>query len=829
VEIASVLELRARENTFKVVAEVGLGPLAAGARVPHGPAASSQASFTVRREQAVVVDDYAQEARFAQSSILSDWGVRSALSVQVPGNPEPFGVLETASRTRRAFDADDGSFLTAVAHLLADALERSRSEDEMRQLALHDPLTGLANRRVLFDRLTLALARAARGGTRLAVLFLDIDHFKLLNDTLGHLAGDQLLCDVGARIATIMRAGDTAARFGGDEFVLLCEDLNSEDEAEAWAARVHTALAAPFSFDGEQRSMRFSIGVALSDADHHDGESLVRDADAALYRSKRRGRGTWTLATDEMRTAGSDGQDPVRTLERGIENGELFLHYQPIITLDDGGLCGVEALVRWADPERGLILPGDFIALAEQSGLILRLGEWVLRAACAQAASWREEFGGRAPLPMHVNFSARQLSDADLPETVRTIVEAAGVPRRDIVIEITESGLIEASEAPIAAISKLRSMGFRVVLDDFGTGYSSLSYLTRFRIDALKIDRTFVDPLGWPTASAPIVTAIVGMARGLALETVAEGVETAEQAAAVAALGCDCAQGYYFARPAPAEEIARLVRDDTQMRERAAQAMALVPAALRRRLSQMRSAGGHAADPASVATHRASFFSALLAADMDAADDVVYSALRDHVPPATVDARIIGPAMVEVGRLWELGEVSVAQQHLASEIASQSAGRVASASTHLQNELLAPLTGQTALLANVEGDEHDLGLHMAADTLRSLGADVLQLGGRLPHDELCAASAQMRPDIIGFSLTLPELGRRLEEQIDALRGVCPNALVLLGGQGVTPELVERTAATFVESVEDLAGTMGTGQRVLPASTGLNEENRHGAD
>jgi methanogenic corrinoid protein MtbC1 len=417
---------------------------------------------------------------------------------------------------------------------------------------------------------------------------------------------------------------------------------------------------------------------------------------------------------------------------------------------------------------------------------------------------------------MHVNFSARQLSDADLPETVRTIVEAAGVPRRDIVIEITESGLIEASEAPIAAISKLRSMGFRVVLDDFGTGYSSLSYLTRFRIDALKIDRTFVDPLGWPTASAPIVTAIVGMARGLALGTVAEGVETAEQSAAVAALGCDRAQGYFFASPSPVEEIARLVHDDTPLRQRAAQALALLPPALRHGPPP---AAIYTTDPDSIETFRNSFFAALLVADSDAAEDTVYAALREPIAPATIDARIIGSAMIEIGRLWELGEVSVAQQHLASEIASQGVARVASASTHLRGDLPAPLTGQRVLLANVEGDDHDLGLRMAADTLRSLGAEVLHLGSSIPHDELCAASAQMQPDVIGLSLTLPELDQRLEQQLTALRATCPDALVLLGGQGITPELAERTAATLVRSVEELAETMGGRQQLLPTGTG----------
>ena len=580
-EVASVLELRTSERAFVVRAEIGLEQLRVGVRVPHGSQASSQASYTVRQGAPVLVKSYDKETRFDRDPILGDGGVRSALSVEIPGPQHPFGVLGVASKTQHAFKEDDASFLIAVANILADALQRANNEERMRELALHDSLTGLPNRTLFFDRLTLALARTQRLGTHLAVLFLDVDLFKSFNDTLGHRAADRLLTQVGARIERTMRDTDTVARFGGDEFVVLCEDLSDDAEAETLTTRLVSAFDTPFSLDEEQHELSASIGVALSDSDNRDGEALLRDADLAMYISKESGRATWTLATEQMRDAIIDRVETKSALEKAIDADALLLHYQPIVALDGGGLCAVEALVRWEGSDGDLIPPAEFIPIAEESGLILRLGEWVLRAACRQAAEWRAEFGERAPLPIHVNFSARQVAQSDLPALVSEILEETGVPPGDIALEITESALINTLGGPLAALTELRRMGISIVLDDFGTGYSSLSYLDRFPIDVLKIDRAFVSPLTGPSAPAPIVTAIVGVAGALAVGTVAEGVETAEQSAAVAALGCEHAQGYFFARPAPAEEITRLVHDDTPLRERAAEAAALGQPALR--------------------------------------------------------------------------------------------------------------------------------------------------------------------------------------------------------------------------------------------------------
>ncbi|MDX6581274.1 MAG: hypothetical protein QOI10_458 [Solirubrobacterales bacterium] len=805
VEIVGLLELKVDELAFVVRAEAGVPELPTGSRFPYGSPASSQANFTVRQAEPVLVDDYEQEKRFDRSPIFTDLGVRSALSVEIPGSKRSFGVLEVASRAPGAFTAADASFLTAVAHLLGVALERARGEDEIREQALHDPLTGLANRTLFFDRLALGLARAKRTSTRLAVMFMDVDHFKALNDTLGHLAADRLLTQVGERIERAMRETDTVARFGGDEFIVLCEDLagDAAEAVEALAARLLSALEAPFSLDDEPHRVTVSIGVALSDADSLDREALVRDADMALYRSKENGRGGWTLATEEMRLAVLARGESKQALQRAIENDELLLHYQPIISLDTGTLCAVEALVRWQDPDRGLIAPGEFIPLAEESGLILRLGEWVLRDACRQAAEWRAEFGDEAPLPIHVNFSGRQIAQSGLSKFVDEVLRETGVPGSDIALEITETVLMDSTAESTAVLSELKSLGVTVVLDDFGTGYSSLSYLQRFPIDTLKIDRVFVSPLTNPTSLGSIVAAIVGIARALEVGTVAEGVETAGQAAAVAAIGCERAQGYFFARPVPAAELAELVRDDTPLRQRAAEARAVTPPAPYFSWAGKRGAGAQPGVAGTVAESRQSFLAALLAVDLDAAEEVVYSALAARIEPDTIDAQIIAPAMVDVGSLWERGEVSVAEEHLATGIASQAAGLVAGARGFLNDGLSVPQSPQTVLLANVDGEDHVLGLRMVADMLQSLGHDVRYLGHRIPSAELCRTAAQIQPDFVGLSLTVPTLVVRLEHEVTALRAVCPDAHLLLGGQGISPAVVERTGGTFVRDVKEL--------------------------
>lgn len=563
---------------FIVRSQVGLGAKRAGRRTAPGSPDSSQIAFSARQEAAVVVADYDEETRFPRSSLLESLGVRSGLTVAIPGNPGTFGVLAVAAKEPNAFSDDDATFLTAVAHLLSDAWERSRSEEAARTRALHDALTGLPNRSLFFDRLKVGLRRCKRAGTRLAIIAIDIDHFKVLNDTLGHRTADQLLVQVGERITEATREIDTVARLGSDEFTVLCENVAREDEVRLLTTRILAALEAPFEVEGEPYTLTASVGVAWSDSEHLDADSLLRDADIALHRSKESGRGAWTLATEEMRVAVIERADTVHALERAIAEEGLALHYQPIVDLEGGGISSAEALLRWEHPERGLIPPNEFIPLAEESSLIIRVGEWVLRAACAQAARWRADFGDTAPLPIHVNFSARQIAQAELPAFVLGVLAETGVPPSDIAVEMTETALIDNVGTPIATLGELNRAGLHVALDDFGTGYSSLSYLERFPIDSLKIDRAFISGLGAEGAPTAIISAIVGIAGALQLDTVAEGVETAAEAGAVSALGVSHAQGYFFGRPVPAGEIEELVRDDSSLRAQVAEAHAFATA-----------------------------------------------------------------------------------------------------------------------------------------------------------------------------------------------------------------------------------------------------------
>jgi diguanylate cyclase len=425
--------------------------------------------------------------------------------------------------------------------------------DALAHQAVHDALTGLPNRTLVLDRLEHALVRAARHGTRCGVVFVDVDRFKLVNDSLGHELGDELLVSVGERLRGAVREADTIGRLGGDEFVVLLEDLADEHAAIELADRLRRALVEPVVLGGNEHFVTASFGLALSDAGS-DAAGLLRDADAAMYRAKDGGGARWELFDEAMRESADRRLRLERDLRRGLAGDELVLHFQPIFALGDGDrVAGTEALVRWQHPERGLVGPGDFVPLAEETGLVVPIGEWVLSAACRQAAAWRRELGDRAPLPVHVNVSARQLALPDLPRTVARTLAATGVAAADVVLEITETALVDRSGSPAGVLRELRELGVSIALDDFGTGYSSLAYLQRFPIDSLKIDRSFVARLDGVDEANAIVTAILGIAASLGLHVVAEGVETPAQLDALRGLGCDAAQGFLLGRPAPAE------------------------------------------------------------------------------------------------------------------------------------------------------------------------------------------------------------------------------------------------------------------------------------
>ena len=516
-------------------------------------------------ESAAWITDVTADEVFARQNL----GVRGAFAFPIHADGEINAVLEFFTAAALAPDPALLEVVGQIGRQLGRVAERIRAQEQIAHQATHDALTGLANRLLFRDRLELALARARRHGSFAALLFLDLDRFKDINDTLGHGAGDELLRSVSERLQVALRASDTLARFGdeeftlarfgGDEFVVLCEDLASEDGAVRVAERVQQALLGPFVLERKEHVISASIGIVLASGADRDAEGLLRDADIAMYRAKQRGPGHWEIFDEELRKRALERVATERELRHALDTGELRLHYQPIVRLDGGTVESVEALVRWQHPERGLLPPGEFIPIAEESALILQLGAWTLKEACEQAHRWRARFGDRAPLPVSVNVSARQLAQPALPEIVKQALAETGVSASDLAIEVTETALIEDSSVPAASLRALRSLGVKIMLDDFGTGYSSLSHLQRFPIDALKIDRSFVMHLGAEEDKGAIVRAIAAMANALGLEVVAEGVETAEQAAEALALGCEWAQGYYFARPAPAAELESLI------------------------------------------------------------------------------------------------------------------------------------------------------------------------------------------------------------------------------------------------------------------------------
>jgi predicted signal transduction protein with EAL and GGDEF domain len=516
--------------------------------------------------RAAWITDVTRDPNFARR----DLGVRGAFALPILVGGEVEAVLEYFTAAAVAPDSALLQGMSQMSRHVGRVLERIRAQEQIAHQAMHDGLTGLPNRLLFRDRVELALARAARHGSFAAVLFLDLDRFKVVNDTLGHRVGDQLLKDVSDRLTATLRASDTVtrfrgdeftlARFGGDEFVVLCEDLASEDLTVRVAERVQQALLRPFLLAGEEYVVTASIGIAVASAADCDVEGLVRDAEAAMYRAKEGGPGHWELFDEVLRDRALERLGTERALRGALESGELQLHYQPIVALDGGSIQAVEALVRWQHPERGLVMPDEFIPIAEESALILQVGAWTLREACEQACRWRERFGDRAPLPVSVNLSARQLAQAELPKIIGQVLKETGLRAGDLAIEITETALIENSSVPAASLRELKSLGVKIMLDDFGTGYSSLSHLGRFPIDVLKIDRSFVMHLGAGGDDTAIVHAIAAMARALGLEVVAEGVESAEQAAEARALGCGWAQGYFFARPGPPAAIESLVR-----------------------------------------------------------------------------------------------------------------------------------------------------------------------------------------------------------------------------------------------------------------------------
>lgn len=438
-----------------------------------------------------------------------------------------------------------------------DISHRKAAEAQVSFLAYHDALTGLPNRELFKDRLENALAGARRKKERLAVMFLDLDRFKNINDSLGHSCGDEVLKAVAGRLRQCARQQDTVARLGGDEFLILLRDLREDGEAEDVARRVVEAMAQTFLVEGRALSTGGCIGISVFPEDGGDSETLIRNADAAMYCAKEEGSNRVRIFTGDMTSRATARLTVESALRAALEADEFFLLYQPQVEIASGRITGIEALLRWQHPVQGVVRPGDFIPIAESSGLILPIGEWVVRATCAQLAQWRDQ--GRRVTPVSVNVSALQFRQEGFCGLIRSALNDAGLPAQALELELTESLLLSSADMIQPVLEELQGMGVTLAIDDFGTGYSSLSYLKQFRVGTLKIDGSFIRGLGTDRDDEAITTAVVRMAKSLNMRVVAEGVETARQAEFLRALGCDAMQGYWISHPLPAEEIAALL------------------------------------------------------------------------------------------------------------------------------------------------------------------------------------------------------------------------------------------------------------------------------
>jgi diguanylate cyclase (GGDEF)-like protein len=478
--------------------------------------------------------------------------------------------LSDASRT--TYDWLQAIMLAATPGLLAFGIvlslrilqQRKRADDHVRHIAFHDDLTALPNRLMLHQRLDQALARHRRAGTQLAIIFMDLDRFKVINDSLGHEVGDVLLRQVADRLRAQSREGDTLARMGGDEFVVLVENQVTQSDISACARRLVEQLSAPYLLGEKACHVTLSIGISVFPSDGNDSKELLKAADVAMYRAKDMGRNNYQYYLPSMNVHTLERLELESDLSHALERGEFLLHYQPRVELATGLITGTEALLRWRHPVRGLVSPLDFIPLAEETGLIVPIGEWVLATACAQNSVWQQQ--GNPTLSVAVNLSARQFADSMLRTKLTRIIRDSGIDPSKVELEITESAIMSHAECTVAVLADLKSLGVQIAIDDFGTGYSSLAYLKRFPIDTLKVDRSFIRDIPTDSGDMKITRCIIAMAHSLKLKVVAEGVETEEQMKFLRTQRCDAVQGYYLYRPMPKEEIVHALRLNRQDR-----------------------------------------------------------------------------------------------------------------------------------------------------------------------------------------------------------------------------------------------------------------------
>ncbi len=554
---------RLPDGRLRVARELGPQPFAPGTILP----VSLERSYVLRvieTGQPFASADLRCDPRIAPPRSLLARGIVSGLAVPVRGGEAVMGVLALHSRRRRRFNRDELAAASALASVVATAWEQAEQRKRLSHQALHDPLTGLPNRALFLDRLDHALARRPAAGdvdhpSGLAVMMIDLDEFKWVNDSFGHAAGDRLLSMVAQRLRSVVRPEDTVARLGGDEFGLLCDRITDE-AAVRLAERMRTACSQPIDVPGSLLTVSASFGMTFGQrpaARPRSSAVLLDEADAALYRAKDRGHGQIQVFDDGLQRATRRRRQLEVDLANALERNEFTLHYQPVRRSVGLQTVGLEALVRWQHPSHGLLPPDQFIPIAEQTGLIVPLGEWVLHSACEQAARWQQQqMRSEDPIWLAVNVSPRQLGDPRLPATVAAAQRAAGLAPESLVLELTESALLPGDATHHDALTRLRSTGVQLFLDDFGTGYSSLTHLTQLPIQAVKIDRSFVAGLPSNRRNAVVVSSLIKLSADLGLQVIAEGVETTEQLNALQLMDCHVVQGFLLDRPKPAPVLA---------------------------------------------------------------------------------------------------------------------------------------------------------------------------------------------------------------------------------------------------------------------------------
>jgi diguanylate cyclase (GGDEF)-like protein len=519
----------------------------------------AQIRYLLERREPVIVEDFASENRFAPSGILAAHGIKSSLEVVVGGADAPYGILGGYSRRPRTFTQESASFLRSIGNVLGAAVERRAAEERLAYLARYDSLTGLANRELFRDQLAKSLKDARRDDCLVGILYIDLDGFKNVNDSHGHDIGDRLLTLVAERLQSCVRHGDTVGRLGGDEFAIVIARMAEADDADLVAAQVVEQLARPFDLDGRETLITASIGISIYPIDGTDANVLLKNADTAMYQGKEQGRNNFQNYSVELDDAAANRRQVALELRHAIEHEEFELHFQPQVSLDTGRVIGAEAMLRWRHPVHGMLAADRFIDVAEETGLILRIGQWVFETACRQAAEWQS--AGHPELFVAVNVSPLEIRRGRVVEQAQRALDRSGLAPRHLEIELTESAGTNDAESFATMLTELKELGMSIAIDDFGTGYSSLGSLKNFPVDTVKINQSFTRDIVTQPDDSAIVQAVIAMSHHLQLRVVAKGVETERQAGFLRRCRCDSAQGFLFGAPMQASSFKVLLDD----------------------------------------------------------------------------------------------------------------------------------------------------------------------------------------------------------------------------------------------------------------------------